>query len=398
MRPLTQRRANVIFCLLQVGYWGMFAAFCGFQTAIILDRGFRQSAAGLFVSLGCLSGIFAQPILGRWLDRHPEIPVKRAFGVCMALALGVHMVFLFTRPGFFGTALIFLLLGVLETNAYPLIDSIAVHMIAAGLDVDYSLGRGLGSLSYGVVCILVGRQTAVWGVESALVTHAVLLAGMICFAAACPALPGCPVRPNGERSHSALYLLRQNRAYTLMLAGGFFGMAAVLPLSSFAVTLVTSKGGDSADLGVVMFLMAALEFPAAFLFQYLRRRFSCQRIQVLAMFFMMLKPVVYRLSGSLHAFFAAQSIQILGYGIFTPANVYYTNENIAPEDRVQGQSLKTVLTNGMGGVVGNLMAGAVIDRGGVGALLAVSTALGAVGVLFSLLSVRERARQERAAV
>ena len=117
----------------------MMAAFSGYQTAIVLGRGFSSGQAGIFISLGCLAGIFSQPLLGAWADRHPDVPLKKLFGGCMLLALGFHAVFYFARPGFFGTALIFLALGALETNSYPLIDAMwdENKKIGALIDVIY---------------------------------------------------------------------------------------------------------------------------------------------------------------------------------------------------------------------------------------------------------------------
>ena len=104
-------RVNAAYFMLQIWFWGMMAAFTGYQTAIVLGRGFSSGQAGVFIALGCLAGIFSQPLLGAWADRHPNVPLKYLFGACMLLALTVHGVFYFTRPGFFCTALIFLALG-----------------------------------------------------------------------------------------------------------------------------------------------------------------------------------------------------------------------------------------------------------------------------------------------
>ena len=60
---------------------------------------------------------------------------------------------------------------------------------------------------------------------------------------------------------------------------------------------------------------------------------------------------------------------------------------------MQGQSLKMVATNGLSGVVGNLLAGAVIDRGGVNAMLAVCALCGAVGVALALFSIHLKKRR-----
>ena len=79
---------------------------------------------------------------------------------------------------------------------------------------------------------------------------------------------------------------------------------------------------------------------------------------------------------------------MLGYGLFTPASVYYANENVSPADRVRGQAIMMMASNGLGGMVGNLLAGYAIDLGGINAMLALCTAAGVLGLGLALAAVR----------
>ena len=348
-----------------------------------------------FIALGYLAGMAAQPLMGSWADRHPEMPLKWLFGMCIVPALALNFLFYFTRPGFWGTALIFLLLGATETNAYPLIDSMAMQYINAGMNISYSLGRGLGAFAYAVVCVVVGQQTARFGVQTALLSHGVLLVLMLAFTLYFPAFPKEALTPKAARQapHSALYLLRTNKPFTLMLLGCFCGMVAVMPVGSFLVTMIGDLGGDSGDLGLGLFLMAASELPAAFVFQKLYRRFGTEKVLLVSLVFMIAKPLLVLLSGNLVMLLAVQPIQMLGYGLFTPSSVYYANENVSPADRVRGQSVMMMASNGLGGMVGNLLAGYAIDLGGVGAMLGLCSACGVVGILCAVISCRAASKR-----
>ena len=246
------RRVNVLYTLVQLTYWAAFAAFSGYQTALLLGRGFSSGDAGVFAAIRCLAGIIAQPLLGGWADRHPQVPLKRILCVCLGLGLAVNAVFYCTRPGFWGSALIFLALGVLDLNIYPLLDSMAVQFINAGLDVNYSLGRGLGSLSYAVACVFLGRQSAAFGTESVLLTHIGLLVLLMVIITVYPTFPAEALPPRGQsvRSHSISQILRGNPSFSLMLAAVFCGMTAVMPIVSFMVNIVTDRGGDTEGTGV----------------------------------------------------------------------------------------------------------------------------------------------------
>ena len=363
------RRLNVSYTLVHVVYWAMFAIFAGYQTSLLLGRGFTSGEAGIFASIRCFAGILAQPLLGGWADRHPEVPIKRLLNACLVLALGV-----------------------LELNAYPLLDSMAVQFIAAGVDMSYSLSRGLGSLAYALACVICGQQAVRFGTESLLLTHMALLVLMIAAVALYPAFPreALPPRVRGEQPHSILYILRSSRPFTLMLVSLFFALAAIMPIVSFMVNIVTDRGGDQGHLGLALFLMGASELPAALLFTPLFHRFGAAGTLRMSICFMAVKPLLFLLAPSLFWILLVQPIQLLGYGLFTPASVYYANANVSPVDQVKGQSIMMIASNGLGAMFGNFLAGYAIDWGGADAMLGMCLVFGVIGVLFMLAAGRSK--------
>lgn len=383
------RRVNFTYGLIHLGYWALFAAFVGYQTALLLSRGFTSGQAGALASLRCLSGIVTQPLLGKWADQHPHIPLKWIFNASLLVSLLFSILFYTTPMHFPGTAVIFLVLGALELNAYPLIDSMAVQYINAGLNVKYSLGRGIGSMSFAVSCVLLGGQAERFGVESVLLTHCILMVVVMALVFLFPTFPKeTVVTERKEPPHSAAYLLRQNPTFAIMLAASFFSMCAVLPSVGFMINIVRDRGGDNAALGMALFLMAASEFPAAFLFPKLWRRFGSTLMMLFSFAFMAIKPLLLLIAPTLTLVLAVQPVQMLGYGLFTPASVYFANENVPQTDRVQGQSLMMIASNGLGGVLGNLAAGYIIDWGGVNTMLLFSFGCGIVSVVLGALAAK----------
>ena len=391
------RRLDWHYIAMQMGFWAMFAAIVAYQTALLLERGFTNGEAGLMTSVRCLAGIVFQPLLGGFADRHPGVPLKGIVGVSLALSLAAG-VWYWAEPamGLAQTALVWVVIGGLGVSSYPLMDAMAVQFINDGVPIRYSLGRGLGSLAYAVVCVLLGLQVGQWGVETTLVTFLLLTAAEIALVFTYPTWhPKAPAegRAAAERPQSALSLLRSNPRFTLMLAGVLFGLTAVLPLSNFLVNVITSRGGSDADLGLAMFLMGGFELPAAFLFPRLLRRLGSGRILVLSMFFGTLKGVALLLTWNLAGVLLCQPLQMLGYGLFTPASVYFVNESVPPADRVRGQTIMMVASNGLGGMLGGMLAGFTLDLGGANWMLAGCVACGCVSVLLCLLALpRKRSR------
>ena len=389
------RRLDWHYIAMQMGFWAMFAAIVAYQTALLLERGFTNGEAGLMTSVRCLAGIVFQPLLGGFADRHPRVPLKGIVGVSLALSLAAG-VWYWAEPamGLAQTALVWVVIGGLGVSSYPLMDAMAVQFINDGMPIRYSLGRGLGSLAYAVVCVLLGLQVGQWGVETTLVTFLLLTAAEIALVFTYPTWhPHAPAaQAEQARPQSALSLLRSNPRFTLMLVGVLFGLTAVLPLSNFLVNVILSRGGQAADLGLAMFLMGGFELPAAFLFPRLLRRLGSGRILVLSMFFGTLKGVALLLTWNLAGVLLCQPLQMLGYGLFTPASVYFVNESVPPADRVRGQTIMMVASNGLGGMLGGLLAGWTLDAGGANWMLAGCILCGCVGTVLCLLALPRKGR------
>ena len=386
------RRLDCHYIVMQAGFWAMFAAIVAYQTALLLERDFSNGEAGLMTAVRCLAGILCQPLLGGFADRHPEIPLKWIVTLSLVLSLGAGAWYwLSPGMGLWETALVWAVIGGLEVSSYPLMDAMAVQFINDGVPIRYSLGRGIGSMAYAVVCVLLGVQVRKAGLESTLLTHLILVGIEVVLVASYPAWRG-DRRLDGQagpRPQSVLSLLKSNPRFTLMLAGVLLGLTGIMPLSNFLVNIVTSRGGTEADLGLALFLMGGAELPTAWFFGRLLRRLGSGRLVMLSILFGTLKGVMLLLTTSFLGVLLVQPIQVLGYGLFTPASVYFVNESVPEADRVRGQTVMMVASNGLGGMLGGLLAGWTLDLGGADLMLAGCIACGCAGTLLCLLALRK---------
>lgn len=382
----SSRRLSGQYILIQVTFWAMFGAFCAYMTTLLLSRGFTNTQVGTITAVRCLTGVVAQPLLGVFADKHPKIPVKWILALCLAVSFFAGVALLWPLS-FWPTLLLYGVVGALEISAYPLIDSMAVQFIQAGANVPYSLGRGGGSFAYALMCVALGTVTGRFGAQISLYVHSALVLALIAAVCAFPAfrgewLPRAAEAGEKAKPVGAFRLLRENPRFTLMLLGIMLGITAVMPMSNFLVNIVRARGGDQPELGVALFLMAAFELPAAVLFERVYRRGRAGKILVATMFFMGLKALLMLLAPSYPLIWASEVVQMFGYGIFTPASVFFVSDVIAPENQVKGQTLMMMFSNGLGGMLSSFLAGKVLDAAGVNAmlLLCVVLALAAGGI------------------
>ena len=381
-------RLDLHYIAMQCGFWAMFGAICAYQAALLFARGFTNSETGLVISVRCLTGIVAQPLLGLFADRHPNIPLKWVMAASLLLSLAAALPLTLLPLDFLGTVFVFAVIGAFETSAYPLIDSMAIQYINDGIPLHYSLGRGIGSLAYAICCALLGVLTARFGIESVLPIHTGLIVVEILLVSTFPTHRGTTTHAEHTGTpQSPVALLKTHPRFSLSLLASLFCVTGIIPLSNFLVNMTDNLGGDSQSLGLALFLMGFFELPSAFLFPKLKRWLGTSGLFTFSLFFCAVKCAAFALAPSITFLLCAQSLQMLGYGLFAPTSVFLVNENVSPADRVQGQTLMMVASNGLGGVLGSAIIGRALDLGVTFALI-LCTLFCLVGGVLALFAQR----------
>ena len=385
----SSRRINIHYFAMQAGFWSIYAAVCAYHVSLMMARGFTDAQTGIILGVRCFSGVVIQPMMGSFADRHPNIPLKRIVALCLLLSLGAQVVYMIMPLQMLGTLLVYTVIGGLELSAYPFLDAMAVEYINAGVPLNYSLGRGIGSFFYACTCVFLGFQVTAFGAESSMMTHCVLLVLVLALILTFPTFRGSSSTTKQTAAPSgALELLRRNKKFTLTLVASFFGITAVLPMVMYMIRIIEPFGGTDAGMGIALLVMGAAELPAAVLFTKLQKRMSSHKLLVMSLFFCLVKIALFSVTANMTLFVGIQLIQMLGYGIFTPASVFFVNETVSHEDKVKGQSLMMAFSNGMGGTAGSFLGGWALNFGDVPFMMAVMLALGAVAVTLGVVSLR----------
>ena len=107
----------------------------------------------------------------------------------------------------------------------------------------------------------------------------------------------------------------------------------------------------------------------------------------LSALFFTVKAALVWLAPSVSAFYAAQTAQLLGWGLISVASVHYINGVMEEGDAIKGQAYFT-MTFTLGSVLGALVGGRMLDAAGVDALLGCICILSAAGTLLAAAGVQ----------
>ena len=383
------------YCILQGAYWASFCIIYSFATVFLLDRGFSNSQIGVIIAAGNILGVVLQPVFASIVDWSKTITLHKLTGILAAI-MALLVLFLYVLPNlFFAVVLLFLMTDTLLQVIQPLINSVSVYYVNRGVNVDFGAARGIGSLSYAAASYLLGGLVENYGCSM------ILFAGILMVLVICITVFSMPIikdavfsdkeqemksEINADRGQSVqdkeslLSFVGRYKYFMLTLAGITLIFSFHNMNNSYMIQIITNVGGTSADLGRLLAIAAITEIPVMFLFSRIVKHVKSSALLVVSSVFFILKAFGYFAAGNIALMTIAAVMQMGSFAIYIPASVYYVNEVMEERDKFKGQALMTG-TNTLGGVIGSLLGGFLIDQAGVfvmnlaGLVMAVSGAV-----------------------
>ena len=383
-------------------YWSVFCSSLNFATVFFLSKHFSNSQIGVVLAAASICSVLLQPAAASFADRSEKISMKQlilvlagAAGMLAALrfALSKYSAFL---------AVLFVLEQTMIYALQPLVNSIGVKVMNRGGEINFGLSRGIGSMSYAVVSILLGilvkhTGTGVLPIVS-IVFYLAFGAAVFRFPENRPAdsrdvgvLPDSSGKTVCERSEGEggrRSLLVRNGRFILLLAAVSFTFCSHSMLNNFLIQIMERVGGTAENMGIASGIAAAIELPAMALFSLLIKKIHSGAILRFSFVFFLLKALLMLLSINVGMLYATQILQFGSYAMFIPASIYYVNEIVPKENLAKGQALLTSAST-LGGVAANLLGGWLLDCSGVGTMLLVSLLAAAAGCAIGFCAVKK---------
>lgn len=360
----------------------IFCAVVAYAAVYLLSKGMSATSIGLLMAVSNITGAALQPILADFSDRTRTVTLSRLVIYISIPAMAVSAALAFSNG--FATILLYIAMISLTYLMMPLINSIGMYYTNAGYHSNWGISRAMGSLAFAVLSYFLGEGIAARGpgflplVAAAL--YAVLILTMLFTDTKILDLPhseeGAAVRARTSWPEFA----RKYPGFLVVLLGclaifGFHGLS-----SNYLIQIMTHIGGGAKEMGTAIGIAAILEMPAMLFFSQLEKRMGAARIMKIAGVFWVVKAIAYYLASGVTLIYFAQIFQGLSFSPFTPALVYYSNDRMSSRDKVKGQAMMTT-ANTLGGVLGSLVGGFVLDRQGVPGMLLAGIGLALFGTL-----------------
>lgn len=388
---------NLDYSLIQAIYWMLYATAGIFVSVYLLDKGYSNTSIGTIIAVGSLLAILLQTIIANITDRIQSITNITMIKVLTLLLFVLVITALLIGQKSIGLTIAYTGIIVIHTAMHPFVNALSFTLEETGHPVSYGLGRSMGSLAAAILSFLLGYLVAWFSADMVLYVGIInlVLITIVVFATDHHYKTGLKnltatnkdvAQTEDVTSISMMEFVSRNKLFVIMsigIVGLFFGNVI---LENFTVQIVEGIGGNTEQMGLVIFFLSICEMPAMLGFNRLKQHFSYEFLLRIAAIFFTIKITVMFFASSMTMIYLAQLCQILGYGLLFPALVSFIDHIMEKHEAIRGQAIFTVSLT-VGNVLGSVFGGMILDLYSSKTLLFISFIISLCGTLIIVLLV-----------
>lgn len=390
---IKDKKSTISYIFMHLIFWCSYAVTWSYTAVYLEDCGYNNTIIGLVTGIGAVISVIMQPFLAALINRFQKLNTRTNIVTLKLASILIAAVIMLRPQGVYSVALLFILLAAIDASIPSMLSTLAMESVNAGRYINYGLARGIGSIAYALFSLFLG-YAVVWFAPSFLMPAYIVLSAVtvgVSFLFPYSRHADDSNINNSKRTEKdgAISLFSK---YPFLL---FFLIASVTlfmghnMINMFLVRIIERAGGTSADLGLALAIAATVELPVMGCFVKLSAKFKINKMLLFSSAFFVIKCVMTLIAMKLWMVYIAQFLQFGAFALFTPASVYFINKTMDEKDSGVGQALLGACSLGLGGALGNVLGGIIVEQSGVAGMIVCSIVLSAAGLGCMFISSRK---------
>jgi len=327
-----------------VPYWGIY----------LQSQNFSPASIGILLSLFQISRIVAPNFWG-WLADHTGHRVK---WIKLTSLLGlIGFVGVFWAKGFFWIFLIMSALSLFTSSTLPLAESLTLAHLAT-TDGHYSRIRLWGSIGFIVASLLLGYLIDLQGIN--ILLWALLVAQAIIFYLS-NTIPETQ-KIHHEKKDLSIWKIIKTPSVVALLIGCTLMVSAHGVLYNFYLIYLKEHGYSGGTIGLLWAVGVICEILIFMMMPKILRRYSLKAILLMSLFLGVIRFILIGASPDhLYLLLIAQTFHAATFGSFHAASIEVIAYYFKGRNQARGQAIYNSVAYGIGGTVGGLGGGYLIQ-------------------------------------
>lgn len=403
LKKISPLRIELNYMGVQSTFWLSNLAYAGFTAVFLAAKGLSDTQIGFTSSLLSMLSIAFQLFTSNFSDLHQHIPIKHVMTALLLFAMVCGTLITAVPLSIPLLILVFSLGAGFQNANVGLMNAQIMQYANAGIPVNFGWPRGIGSLIYAVAAYFLGIQLEIHSPSILMPLFLIMAAITIVVVLFMPNVHEVGHRRASlyvqeKHSERTTYrqMLSQNRVLTLFLLASvilYFGQG---PVMLFLVRVVQGAGGGGKELGISMLLQSGIEMPAMLMAPWLIKKIKPHYLLLFSFVMYVIKMVMLYLAQSMPVIYIAMVSSIFCYGLYGVASAYFVNNIVKSGEKVRAQGL-VVLCGNLGGILGNLLGGYIMDVAGLKTLLNISWMIVLASAIIMLACALAQNKVERVA-
>ena len=359
------------FVGLFVPYWGLY----------LQSKSFSAFQIGILLSLFQISRIFAPNFWG-WLADYTN---KRARWIRLSSFIGcLGYIGIFWADSFFLIFLVMMSMSLFTSSTIPLAESLTLSHVASS-NASYSNIRLWGSVGFIIASFFLGILIDIYNVNvlvwALLFTQLIIL--FLSFS-----IPDKKFELIGDTKRSIWKVLKKPEVIALLIGCALMVSSHGL-LYNFYSIFLKEQGYSSSLIGILWSIGVIFEIFIFVLMPKILRKYNFKEVLLISLFLAVIRFfLIGHYVDILWILILAQILHAATFGSFHVASVELVSVHFNKEHHSRGQSIYNSITYGLGGTIGGLGGGLMIDQYGAASTFMFSSVLPLIGFIVIFFGIR----------
>ncbi len=390
---MENKSLDIRYACIHGFYWMLCCSMIGYASVFLLDKGFTNTTIGTVLAISNILAVFGQPAVASYMDKTSKLSLRMLISLILVVIIALSLVLCFLTGASMVMVVLTIVAFTLMLTLQPFINSLTFAFEKNGIHINFGLARGIGSVAYAVMSLILGNLVAAFSPEL-LPFFYVGLSLCALFFVYTFFLPGHKdeiVHQEKETEHDQLSMgqfIKKYKTFMLLLVATVLLFFDHSVINNFFIQVVNHINGNSADMGNAILLAAVLELPTMALFTKFQQKIGCKNMMLISAVFFSVKHVLTYFAVNMFMIYVAQVMQMLAYAVFIPASVYYVSQLVEEHDMNKGQALVTGAMT-LASVFASLAGGVLLDALGVSKVLMIGAIISVLGTICMFISVED---------
>ncbi len=376
-------KVNIRIGLVQGFYWMASCVFVSFLVRLLAGFGYSDYECGIALSVSAFATLIVQPLIGKTADYTGKVSLL-IVGCFVVSSLSAMLLIPFHSNRVLSYLLIFIIFGSFRSLIY-IIDLWSYGVGDKAENFSYGFTRSFGAVFYALSAPFYGSAIDNFGtgiIIPCFIVMSVISAFMVVIV---PKTEIAKKEKTKTSLNDALKLLLSNKNYIVLLISYTLIEMSAIPEQNYLTRKFEVLGNGELYTGVSLLVMGLLQIPVLNSMDKISAKVRSIKLIWVSLFGIFLRNIILAFSKTAIGTVCCYLTEPFAFGLYIGAIMLYMHEYLHPEVIYFGMTLYSAITSGLGGIIGNYIAGVLSQNHGIINMLKLMTIPAAVGfVLFSV--------------